>query len=146
MRLPIADQLDIKSTPVIFWQGEVWPDQGLLRFKTTDELEAIIADAKKKHGKYLFQPLTIDLIWYLTLRDVRIGARLDHGNNGKKGLSFPVEATRFHKSEDEAKQALAALIDYFNDMSSKEFSLVRGSAKPGKQDQFDSTNAYLFDK
>lgn len=127
MRLPIADQLNIKSTPVIFWQGQIWPDQGLLRFKTTDELEAIIADAKKKHGKYLFQPLTIDLIWYLTLRDIRIGARLDRGNNGKKGFSFPQAACQLHKTKESAEKAIASLVEYFEDLDGNNYHGLKHS-------------------
>lgn len=133
--MPIEDALCIESKLMIYHLDELWPEQSFYRKKTAAELSARIALAVKSNRRYLFEPLTIGDCYYLTLRGVRVGNRLNHGNAGKKGLSFPVNATKHYKTQAEAEKAKLELITYFRDLA----------AKTNKKGERDPSLQFLFD-
>ena len=141
-RLPIISQLDIKSRYLIWWNDAPWPEQGMYRHKTDDELKEIIE--AQRDPKFIFNPLEIKESWYLTIRDCRVGPRLDHGSNGKKGLSFPMQAAMFHPTRASAEQAMRALITYFEDLAANKRYGGEVVSKD-KNIKFDTGHFFLYD-
>lgn len=141
-QLPILSQLNIESRLLIWWNGAPWQEQGLYRAKSETELKAIIAAHQKP--QFVFNPLEIKESWYLTLKGCRVGPRLDHGSNGKKGLSFPMAATQFHDSYAGAEAARTALAIYFNDLAlNKRYG--GEIVSKDKNIKFDTGHFFLYD-
>lgn len=118
MKVKIIDDLAIESVLLITLKGAIWPEQGLLRMKSAKELGEIIAKATSENPtKYLFTPLGLAEAYYVSLRGVRIGNRLDRGPSGKLGKHFPIDACGFFLKKEDAAIALGKLSAYFEDLA-----------------------------
>ena len=116
--LKINKSLSIKPVPTILLNGEIWPHQNLIKHQDELSLETLIQqEVKNNKSFYTFHRLKLDHTFRVYINETPVGNRLNHGNGGKQGKHFPVEATVRHLTRKEAEDAMNKLKWYFLDLA-----------------------------
>jgi hypothetical protein len=120
MEIKITKRIEIVEAPMIYIHDELWDGQNFMRLQPINVLSDLIVSVMKTRKRdFLFNPLTIKSGWHLSIDNIKVGNRYNHGNSGKRGLSFPENAKNFFTSIEEANQAKKDLITYFEDLAAK---------------------------
>lgn len=120
MEIKIIERINIIEIPMIYQDDVLWSKQNFMKPPPINDLsKRIIVEMKSNPKEFIFHPLTIESAWYLSIDDIKVGSRYDHGNNGKKGLSFPENAKDYFVSLDLAEKGKRDLVNYFIDLDGK---------------------------
>lgn len=129
--------MTIEYIYVIYLLDAILEEQNTFKPPPPDELSKIIAEKTKANPAYIFTPLTIGKAWYIAIDGIRIGERLNHGNGGKRGLSFPSDACGLHTSEQ-------ACIDHYNNVKAYFTDLDQKSRYSDRCKQAGIVKQYFF--
>lgn len=105
---------------MIYQNNKLWEMQNFMKPQPITILSKRIVEEMKSNPKeFIFQPLTVESAWYLSIDGIKVGSRYNHGNSGKKGLSFPEHSKNYFIGIELAEKAKKDLITYFLDLDGK---------------------------